>query len=103
MRGIILSGDFDKLVIQATAEDVRQFSVPGRAVHLSGAAAPGGVRFAGLCGQTLFAGDGTAVAVVTEVDIRLGDMDVTTFGHSKPQFIVGLPDVRIVARGVYWP
>lgn len=101
VRGIIVSGDFDKLVVQATAAEVAAFASNGLQVSVS-------KRINGLDpmlariepGQSLFDADGHLVAIVTDLRVAREQVDITSLGSMGPEFIPGCLRVDIRARGV---
>ncbi len=102
VRGILLGGEFDKLVIQATAHDVAVFGSPGAAVCVSDGPSAGVVDWRDLMGAGGFLYDrhGHQVAIIEQIQQHRSVVDVTPTGSSFSQVIGGLREVSIRARGL---
>ena len=102
VRGILLGGEFDKLIVQATVNEVAQFAA-GSAVFVAGAPVPGGTDWTDVMsdgGGFLYDRHGRPAALISQIDVRRQNIDVTSSSDSSPQMIAGPMEVLIRARGI---
>lgn len=101
IRGILLSSDFDKLVIQATEADVQAFGQPGAPVGVASASTSLSTHdaYAALLESPyLYDSRGRAILLAMDVNISSRQIDVRSMGDSSQRFIAG--PARLVVQAV---
>ncbi len=100
-RGIVLQKDGEQLVIQATEAEVVQFALGGAVTAVGKATFGGPWGIQGISDDgVLYTKDGKPVAYIQDCTINRQMIEVTTFGdYGKQQFVNGLPEYEIRARG----
>lgn len=85
---MLLTGDVDKLVVQASQEDIAKFGKTQRPIVLNDA--PNDIAaFDFNHDQYLYNKFGQRVAVVTSVDVSVQPLDVTSHGDMASRFLKG--------------
>lgn len=102
LRGMLLTGEVDQLVVQASQADIQRFGHANRPVVLNDAPDEIGT-FDWLADRYLYNQFGQRVAVVTNVSINVEKYDVTAFGSQSHQFVQGRARAAISAEALKLP
>ena len=106
LRGIIVRADADKLIVEATPDQIARFNpTTGQEAEIqrtATAAMPGGFLSGNgsVEDRTLFDRFGRAVAIVTDVSIHQELIDVTNFSSDQQTYLHGHRTVDIRAIGL---
>lgn len=99
IKGLISAVTSTGLVVSATPRELESFGAPAVRESPVVVAVPELVRAAEV-GEELYNARGELVALVTQVTVHVGRLDVSHVGAAYRTFSPGLPEVEIRAVGV---
>jgi hypothetical protein len=100
VRGIIISGNPNELIVRPTDGEVRAFAA-NTAVTVAGALDRASTGMIDTSDPYLYNGRGERVAFVTDIEVSTDRIDVTSFGNSMQTYAPGQRRISISARGLW--